>query len=67
MFDNFNKLNTSYIPEIKFLIKNLFIDKKTSKGNRFIIFESIVNAKIKLLNNENILIKGFEKIFYKIN
>mgnify|MGYP001346684486 CR=1 FL=1 len=26
--DNFNKLNTSEIPEIKFLIKNLISDKK---------------------------------------
>ncbi len=62
--DSFNKLDTSDIPEIKSLIKNLLNDKKRiSEGNRFIICESIGNAKIKLLSDENILIKGFEHIY----
>ena len=62
--DKIYKINTSDVPEIKTLVKNIFNDKKRiSKGNRFIICESIGNAKIKILNDEKILIKAFEQIF----
>ena len=45
-------------------LRDLLNDKKRiSEGNRFIICESIGNAKIKLLNDENIIIKGFEHIY----
>ncbi len=62
--DKFNKINSPDIPDINILIKNLFNDKKRiSQGNRFIICESIGNTKIKILNDEKILIKGFEHIY----
>lgn len=62
--DKLNKLNTEDIPEISFLINNLVNDKKRiSKGNRFILCDSIGNAKIEFINDSEILVKAFEYIY----
>ena len=62
--DKLNKLNTKDIPDISLLINNLVNDKKRiSKGNRFILCESIGKAKIEFINDQEILIKAFEHIY----
>ncbi len=59
--DNFKKLNLENTPAISDLTKNIINDKKRiSKGNRFILCDSIGNANIKFLDNVDLISQSYE-------
>ena len=62
--NNFNKLNTDDIPNLKNLLENIVNDKKRiSSGNRYILCESIGKADIKLIKNTELITESFNCLY----
>tara|TARA_Y100000739_G_scaffold224450_1_gene228900 strand:+ start:1089 stop:2195 length:1107 start_codon:yes stop_codon:yes gene_type:complete len=62
--NTFRKLKLDDVPSISELNKNIINDKKRiSKGNRFILCESIGNTIIKILNNDDLIISSYKCLY----
>ena len=62
--NKFSKLNTNILPTLHSLVDNLYNDKKClSLGNRFIICEKIGDARLKYINNEEMISQAFNVLF----
>ncbi len=62
--NNFKKINSSDIPNISELTKNIINDKKRiSEGNRFILCEAIGKANIKIIKRDDLIENSFKCLY----